>query len=243
MTHALVPVLLALAAPVLAGDLALRQRVTGAGATPREQMHWLTARRAITDDAQNRVVVDLDARTITIVDKRQRTYAVSGLEELRREMDRLQRQMEEQLARLPPEARKMMAERGLGGGRQPATVRATGERERIAGYDCAEHAIEGSGVRGSVWTTEALTPPFDRAAWKELMTAVAPRGGPGSAFAEAVTSVPGVPLRTVMTVPSGQSPVSVTTETLEVRREAPPPEVLAVPDGFTKAARPAAGGR
>src|SRR5579871_757037 len=222
--------LLLAAGPAAAKDLVVRQRVTSdvnGRTSQHESTEYLTATQSVHDDAGNRVTVDLKARTLTVVDKKEHTYSMTPLDEVRRRSEHLAAEMQKRLEKLPPEARRM-----VGGAEAPPKLKATGRTERIAGYEAKEYTVEAGAVHGSVWATDALERPGDVGDWQRYAQGSIP--GPAGKLAEAMAGVKGFPLRTTITEAAGPMRMSSTTEVLEVREQAPPPEVLTIPAGFRK---------
>lgn len=217
---------LSLPAAVPAADLVVRQRVTTAGAAPttREHTEYLTATRNVTEGADDRMIADLQTKTFTLIDKKEKTYWVLPFETIRAQSEALRKRMEA----LPPEAKKMM------GGDVPPRVAATGKTAKIAGYQATEHKVEGGSITGSVWVTDAVVPPARPEDWDEVV----PQQGAARQLAQAMKSVKGFPLRTVLVVAMGPMKTTVTTETLDVREGSPPADVMTVPEGFRKVEAP-----
>lgn len=236
MRIALQALVLALVVPALAraADLTVRQQVTATG--PRTDTHevteYITATRRITDDPGHRTIVDLDAKTITMVDKAKHTYTVTTFDDLRQQMERASKRIDA----LPPEARKM-----LGGMSGDVTLEPTGRTERIAGYEAKEYAIRGGAISGSVWATDAITVPAKAADWERFRGAVGGPQGPGSRLGEAMAKLKGFSLRTQVRYSLGPMTGGFTTEVLSVSEQAPPPDVTEVPATARKVAPGAPG--
>lgn len=230
MPRALVAALLvAIAANAPAADLMVRQRLTttgGPGGGPRteESTEYITAKLSVSDGSSSRTIVDLEAKTLTMIDKQRKTYAVMTFDDLRRRGEEMRKKLDE----LPPEVRRRMS------GDADATVKPTGRTERIAGYDAKEYSLEAGIMKGSIWTTEAIPTPGDRQQWKQFASASGATQGPGGKVTEALANIEGFPLRTVITQEMGPVKVTMTNETLEVRQQSPPPGMVTVPDGFRR---------
>ncbi len=220
---------LALARPAAGADtLALRQRITaGPTGEAREQMQYFTSGKRITDDARMRSIIDLDAKTVTMVHKDKKSYTVMTFDELRDRGVQLKKTFDN----LPPQARKML---GLDAS---VTLKPTGKSEKIAGYQAKEYTIEGGPAVGSVWAADDLNVGSRAQEWEKIAAAM---GGPGNKLGDALAQLNGVQLRTAITTAIGPhgGKASTTTEVIEVSETPPPPEVLAVPPGFTKVAAP-----
>jgi len=223
---------LLVATPVLAKDLIVRQRsATGlAGTTPREETVYLAGTKVVTDSPAMRTIVDLDARTITAIDKTKRIYTVTTFDELKAQMEAVRAAME----RMPPEARARMG--WLLDEGPPVTLKPTGKTDTIAGYPAKEYAIAGGPYGGAVWTTDAIPTPPEFQRWKTIEQSSGVAQGPGRRLGEAMSTLSGFPLRSrieAKTGPQSQSFV-VSTEVLEVKDGSAPKEMVEVPSGFTR---------
>jgi hypothetical protein len=223
---------------VEAKDLILRQRVTTTGvrSETHEATQYWTANSIVTDSPDNRVIVDLGAETITVADKRQKTYFTQTFTQMRQQAEAMKASIQKQMENMPPQAREMMSKMGMGP-EAAVSVKPTGKSEKIVGYEAKEYAIEGGPMTASVWATDALTSPGGTKAQEALGKMMA--GAPGSKLAQAFGEVKGVPLRTmVRSTAGGPQGFGSTTEVIEVTEKTPPAEVMEVPAGFNKVAAP-----
>ncbi len=225
--------LVAATAAAQAGDLTVRQRTTMGGATTREETQYAHGHLLVIDGPDTRTIVDVNARTMQVADKRTRTWFAMTFDDLRRQADAVQRRARA----MPPEARKMLDE--LLGSGDTVRLEPTGRRETIAGYEATEQALAGGPFRGSIWTTDAVPVPDGVRKWRELSADSTGAAGPARPLTQALARVRGLPLRTSMTANVGGSTFATATEVLEVRRTPVPREVLEIPAGFEKVAAPA----
>lgn len=231
MRAAIAGLLAGLALPQLGGaaDLTVRQRVTTTG--PRAETHeateYVTATRRITDDPTHRTIVDLEAKTLTVLDKTKKTYTVTTFDELRQQMDRARKRLDA----LPPEARKMM-----GAMDAEVTLQPTGKSEKIAGHEAKEYALAGGPTTGTVWATEEIAMPSKAEDWDKFRGALGSANGPGSKLGEAMAKLKGFPLRTNVTYVAGPITAGFATEVLSVVEQSPPPDVVALPADAKKVA-------
>jgi hypothetical protein len=224
---------LVVAVPAIAKDLVLQRKITTLpGPKPTEQTEYYTARKTITDGPAERTLVDLDAKTITTLDKTKKTYWVITFAEMKRDLALQRDARRKQLAELPKEVRDLMRL-----DQKPTVTRAEG-RQTIAGYAAREYRVEAGPVSGTVWTTEDLALPDSIQEWRALSAGEGqtPVGG----LSEALAQVNGFPLKTVTAIGSGEDTQTVTDEVLSVRQESPPAELLTVPADWKKVARPEA---
>jgi hypothetical protein len=240
-TVAVVSVLLAVPAWVQAKDLTLRQRVTTTGvrSDTHEATQYWTDNKMVTDSPDDRVIVDLGAQTMTVVDKRHKTYFTQTFAEMRQRSEAMRAEMQKEMENLPPEAREMMGKMGTGplAAEPEISVKPTGKSEKIAGYEAKEYALEGGPMSASVWVTDVLQPPGGAKGREALGKMVA--GAPGSKLAQAIGGVNGVPLRTVVRSTAGPGKgFTSTIEVIEVSEKTPPADALEVPAGFRKIAAP-----
>ena len=140
------------------------------------------------------------------------------------------------VAKMPADVRKMLEEMLGSGG--PVTLKPTGKHEKIAGFDASEQELSGGPFHGSIWTTDAIELPDGVRRWRELAAGATAEGGPARPLAEALARVHGLPLRSAMTATVGPGSFTTTIEVLEASTKAPPPEVLALPAGFTRVDAP-----
>lgn len=205
--------------------LIVRERViSGIGdAAPREETRYFSGSKMVRETPKRRTIVDRDAKTITIVRKDRRTYSIVTFDDLRRQSEEL----------------RMRYDRLAPGEKPPLTMDAavslkpTGKTEKVAGYGAKEYAIEGSGISGSVWATDAFDIGGGAEEWQKVGGDMGgPRGGPGDQFAAAMAKLKGFPLRMTVTFAMGPRPVTTTNEAVEIQEQAPPAEVLSVPQGF-----------
>jgi hypothetical protein len=217
------------AARTTAQDVILRERITIGGNAPYEETQYFSGSKCVRDDPQARTIVDLDAKTLMVLHKDSHTYGVTPLEDLRRQNER----QKTQLAGLPAEARKSL------GIDQPTTLKPTGKTQKIAGYQAREYTIEGGGMSGAVWVTDAMNLAPGAYAWENSAGLVGgPRGGPGGKLAEALAKLKGVPLRTSWAVGSGSGKITTAIEVLQVTEQPPPADIFAIPTHYRVAQVP-----
>src|SRR5262245_11216156 len=229
------PALLLAAGTATSADLTLRQRTktTSAGRTvTSEETQYAHGDLLVIDAPDQRTLVDVVAKTVTIADKKKKHYFVMSFDELRRQAEEVQARSK----RMPPDVQKML-DQMLGTG-APVTLTPSGKTDTIAGYPVKEYTLTGGPFHGSIWSTDAIVLPDGVRKWRELAAGATAAAGPARPLAEALVKVQGVPLRTGMAATIGGGNVTTATEVLEVSTKEPPPDVLAVPPGFTKTAAP-----
>jgi hypothetical protein len=234
MRRALVPILILLAASIAhAGDLTIRQRTMLGGVAPRDETQYAHDALLVIDATDTRTIVDVDARTMKVADKRTRTWFELTFDDLRRQADAVQRRARA----MPPKERKMLDE--LLGGNGAVTLEPTGRKAKIAGFQATEQALKGGPFAGSIWATDAVAVPEGVRRWRELSADSTSAAGPARPLTQALAQVRGLPLRTSMTANIGGTTFATSTEVLEVRKSTIPRDVLQVPAGFTRVPAPA----
>ncbi len=217
--------------PARPTDLAVRERSSGGGRVA-EQTTYYAGRKTVVDGERQRTVIDLDAKTITMIDKASKSYAVTTFDNVRGQGDALKKRFDA----LPPEEQQKMT-----GGDQPVTTKATGKTEQIAGYEATEYLVEVGPLSGSIWVTEAVEPPAVKHDWETTSSSMRGFTRIIDRFSDALLGLKGLPLRKVITTTRGDDKSVGTTEVLEVIASPVPAEMLTVPEGYNKVALPGQG--
>lgn len=212
----------------IAADLTIRQRVKGAGQgdVTYEETQYLTPTKRVTDSEDRVMIIDLDARAMTLALKETKSFQKISFEQIRKETEALR----ERLEQLPPEAKKMMPD--LDG---DVTVEPTGKTETIIGHPAKEYAIKSGIASGLIWITEDFLPPGDVASWQEAMGTMSGPQGPGGKLAAAMSKLKGVPLRSDFTTSAAGRQMTVTTEVLEISDGEIDAAHLELPKGYNEA--------
>lgn len=204
------------------GDLLLRRAIT-LGNAPNAQagiMYW-GARTRVTDDANRRLIFDLDAKTITFADKRVKTYSVRTFDEVARKYD-LRRKLDSAGADAAPLASAAVV------------LQETGKTDRIAGYDTREYTFAAGRVRGAVWVTDAVRPPATWRDWEGLIAFLEGSFAGGRGITEAVAKLGGYPLRTSLTFGHDAGAWTITTQISEIVSGGRFDDLTKIPDGFQR---------
>jgi len=241
-----------LATPAAALDLIIRQRVThvGVGTPPEDSTQYWSGGKMAVDSKEMRLIMDLEGDRVTFVDKAAKTYYRESFVAMRERvrgvrghMDKMRKQLEQQMAQMPPEARaraqQYLGKMGSGGdggtaSSPPAELKPTGKTERIAGYDTTEFAARRGESSVTAWVAESLRLPPGYAEKALAATKDLGEGWDMARVMETLATVKGVPLRTTIDWGTGMERTSTTTEAVDVRQETPPAAVFEVPAGFEK---------
>ncbi len=208
-------------------ELVIRQRTNagGSGGHVRDVTIYVRGRTRADDYDRIRKIVDLDAKTVTTVYKEKKTYTQRTFAQLHEQAAAVQKRLDA----LPAQARDLIA--NLVGKDHSLELKPTGKTDKIAGIDAAEYAIESGGVgRGSVWVAEALEVPREGRDWELVTMTLGGFQSPDQQLAQALAGVKGFPLRTELTTEIGKQRQTLTTETIEVKREPVPAAMLTVPE-------------
>lgn len=209
-----------------ANDLVLRQHIVISSSTevPREQMQYFSGPLRITDDDRATTIINIDKKTFTFINKRDKTYSVTTFAELEKRGG----SHDQRVKQLPPQVRDTV------NADVKIDLKPTGKSETIAGYEAKEYGVDAKGVIGTVWVTDKLE--LARSAdWAKLNTLFGGTSSPGGHLDEALSKMKGVPLRRSLTM----SPLPlVTSEVVEVRHAPPPAALQRIPEGYTKVALP-----
>lgn len=194
---------------------AVLQRTLRVGTTTAAEVglaYW-GARTRVHDDVRTRLIFDLDAKTVTFMNKGARTYIVRTLDEVLRKRNRA----------------------------QPDTIAAnlvlarTENTERIAGYPTRQYTFTGGRVRGSVWVTQDVRPPSVWREWEPLIAHLEGSFAGGEAVARAVADLNGYPLRMVLSFGGSGAQSNITAEVSAVTFGPPAEDLTVIPADYRRA--------
>lgn len=199
------------AAPIWASqvshDLIIRQRVGGGtpGAMTHEERQYWAGDKLVVDGSLKRTLVDFKQHTLTELNKDEQTYLIHTFADLQRQA-------------VP---------------KGSIQVQKTGKTRTILGYKAREYTVDGA-VRGTVWATDALAIAPRAREWAALAAHLPQSPGLAGRAAQALAHIKGVPLQVSLTIGETSPPVEIRAEVVDIRRAAPPPDVLVVPTGYSK---------
>lgn len=181
-------------------------------------IYW-SARTRVHDNPQQRLIVDLDAKTVTFVNKKARTYIVRTLDEIVR-----------------PRRTRPTTEKGT-----DLVLTRTENTEQIAGYAARQYTFADDIVRGSVWVTTELRPPRAWRDW-EPMIAYLEGASSGVGLAKTVAELDGYALRTEIAIVGSDETATITTQVSAVTVGPWAQDITIVPPGFRKVTEPVTAG-
>jgi uncharacterized protein DUF4412 len=218
----LLAVLIAVSTPAWAEakDLMLRLRTTITGKSEEAVQYWTTS-KMVTDSPQLRTIIDLDAKTITRVTKKEKSYTTVTLDGARDLGKR--RDWSEGSMGLPLRTTALDS---------TLTLTPTGRTEKIAGYEAKEYAIAGGNSSGSVYVTEALDLGPNAQAFKKVAADLGGPGRSGGRLIQELAKVKGLALRKSLVRTVGTQKISTQVEVVEIAAKSPPADIWKVPHGF-----------
>jgi hypothetical protein len=174
-----------LASPVLAEDLTIVFKTTGAGA-PGTSTSYYSSEKMRTGDAENETIVEYAAGKIVAIDHKKKEYSEitlaemeAGMKEAAAKMEQASAQMKEQMAQMPAAAREKM-EQMMGGIASAVTVTKGGTRQ-VAGYACQDYVVAmGQALSTKICATAALKFPAPNVDYRKY----ASFAGAGAAMAD-----------------------------------------------------------
>ena len=223
-------VLAALACGRSPSDLAIHERtsIEGPDAKTREVTRYYGTKKVVTEGQRQRTIIDLDARTMTLIDKQAKAYILTGFDDLAKQTEALRTAF----SRLPEEVQKQQLASDV-----QVTTKPTGRTEQILGYTATEYVVDAGSLHGSIWVAERLAVPPGKREWDSVSASLRGVTRLGDRFSDAIAELKGVPLRQTIATQSGKDgepPTQEVTEVVSVSTEAPAADTLRVPDGFTK---------
>lgn len=210
---------LLVAGPAGAKDLMLHQHVTPGSRSlqPYDSVEYLTPALRIVDGPYARTIIDAKERTVTTLDKDEKTYWQVSFDSLRRQTTALE------------EAREKSIDPAAGA---LVTLAPTGSTETIAGHPCEQNVLQGGAPAGSVCVAKDLESPHDPELWKDWW-GLGTRLGPLFKVADAL-GAKRVALRTIAKADKG---ASITIEVTSIAEESPPAALTAIPADYTRETR------
>jgi len=156
--------LAATSAPASAEDLTLVFKTTGNQGASTATSYY-SAEKMRTGDAQNETIVEYGPAKIISIDHKKKEYSEITLAEMEAamkqaaaKMEEYNKQMEQQMASMPPAMRDKMQQM-MGGGAASVTVTKGGARQ-VAGYSCQDYTVAmGETMTTKLCATTALAFP------------------------------------------------------------------------------------
>lgn len=191
----------------------------GRGSAAEAGVVYWKGRTRVHDGPRRRLIFDLDAKTVTFIDKGARTYVVRTLDEVMRKR-KIRR----------PEPNTIAAD---------LILTATDKREQIAGYTAREYTFASGRVRGSVWVADGLSPPPEWREWEPVIASLEGAFAGGEEIIKAVTDLKGYPLRTELRFVGSGDEANVLTQVSAVTLGPPSVDLTIVPADYRRASDPA----
>lgn len=193
-------------------------------------------------------IYDAAAHTLTVLMPKRHAYMVldqQSAAQMGIQMQDLQKQMQAQMANLPPDQRaameQMMAQRGLGNGQSKIEARDLGSTATVAGYPCRNMQIVTNGVPGLKMCVAALSslsiPSADITtlnAMRTDMTHMMASLGPMAQAYSTLQTTQGFAIRREVPRREGYTMVTGTETLKSITRGDPPADLFEIPAGYKK---------
>ena len=223
------------ALPVAAEDLTIVFK-TDKGAV---QAQYYTSSKARHNMGDQDSIMDFATGTITTIDNKKKEYSQFTLDQMEAAMKQAAAQMEQAMAKVPPEMRAQM-EKMMGGGMANITI-TKGGTKKVAGYDTQQYTVTmGENMTTDMWTTTAIQWPFDPAQFRRMTGFSMP--GPmmknAAKMAEKMKEVQGFTLADAVNIKMAGRTMVTSKEATEVKKGPIPAETFAIPAGYKKVDSP-----
>jgi hypothetical protein len=224
------------ALPVAAEDLTIVFK-DGKGAL---QTQYYTSNKVRHNMGDRDSIMDFATGTITTIDNKKKEYSQVTLEQMEAAMKQANAQMEQTMAKVPPEMREKMDQ--MMGGVTGAITVTKGGTKKVAGYDTQQYTIAmGESMKTDMWTTTALQFPFDPTQFRK-MSGFSGAGGPmmknAAKMAEKMKEVQGFTLAENVSLRVMGRSTDTSREAVEVKKAPIPAATFEVPAGYKKVDSP-----
>ena len=193
-------------------------------------------------------IYDAATHTLTVLMPKRHAYMVlnqQSAKQMGAQMQDAQKQMQAQMANLPPDQRamaeQMMAQRGLSGGPAKIEVKDLGSTATVAGYPCRDMQTVSNGVPGLKMCVAALDslsiPSSDIATLNTMrtdMTHMMANLGPMAQAYSTVQTIQGFAIRREVPRREGYTMVTGTETLKSITRGNPPADLFEIPTGYQK---------
>jgi hypothetical protein len=234
------------ASAAAAEDITVVSKVTRDNAAPSTSTSYFTSDRMRASQGDNEFMAEYGSGTFTMIDHRKKEYSVvtkADIDAMAEQMNAQMKQLEAQMANVPPEARKQMQSL-MGAISQNVEVKRGEGGRTIAGYACENWIITiGEMVKTQHCVTSQLQYPVQ--AWdsfKSFSSAMSRAAGPmGKGMAQMwdkMKEMKGVPLATTTTTSVMGRTITHSSEVTEIRKGPIPASAWELPAGYKKVDSP-----
>jgi Domain of unknown function (DUF4412) len=205
-----------------------------------QQAQYYTSTKARTNMGDRDSIMDFATGSITTIDHKKKEYSQFTLDQMEAAMKQASAQMEQAMAKVPPEMRAQM-EKMMGGAMGDITI-TKGGTKKVAGYDAQQYTVTmGENMSTEIWATTAIQWPFDPAQFRKMSGFSMP-GGPmmknAAKMAEKMKEVQGFTLADAVSFKMAGRTTVTSKEAVEVKKGPIPAETFAVPAGYKKVESP-----
>jgi Domain of unknown function (DUF4412) len=221
------------AVPASAEDLTITFKSTDGGTWT----HYFSKDRIRMNTAHNDTIMEFASGKIVTIDHAKKEYSEMTLAELDEMMKGAAAQMEEAMAKVPPQMREQM-QKMMGGAAAEVTV-TKGAVKTVAGYSCQTYTITmGANMTQESCNTTALTPPFDPANFQKMSHVSIPMMQGMDKLVKKMSEIQGIALSTHTSMSMMGRKTDNGMEATEVKKGAISADVFATPAGYKQVESP-----
>lgn len=230
---------IAIVVPAQADDLTVVSKVLSEGGQSANRTWYITPAKLRMSTANGDVIMDVAAGKITVLDHAKKQYWETTSEEMNKASSDAASRMSDQ-AKQNPQAAKLM-EQMMGGLATSVSVQKGPGSKKIVGYMCDQYIVSMGPIKEDVWVTSEITPPMTLSqmmAAQKAFLAGNPMAGSMKGLADEMAKIKGFPLGQTISMTILGRTTQTTSEAIEVKRDAVPASVFAIPAGYTKTQSP-----
>jgi hypothetical protein len=198
--------------------------------------HYYTKDKARFANPQSDTMVDFSTGRIVTIDHKKKEYSAMTIDEMNQMMKAMSAQMEEAMAKVPPQMREQMAK--MMGGASAQVEVTKGETKTVAGYACQVYTISAGSMRQETCNTTAITPPFDPANFVKLSRITVPMMQGMDKMVEKMQDVKGIALSQRTSVSAMGRKMDTSLEATEVKKGPIAATTFDLPTGYKQVESP-----
>jgi hypothetical protein len=221
-----------------AADVTIVYKLTEDGQPKGTSAQYVSSEKMRLEQPDHDMIAEFATGKMTMIDKKKNEYWEITCAELKSAGAAMQKQMDEQMAKIPPAMREKMA--GMMGGMGEFTVTPGTGTKKIAGYDAHPYAVAmGKMMQQELWAAE-IPMPQSAVDANACMTLASPMMKSAAKAVEEMKKVKGFPLSESTTVKVMGKTKTTGKEATEIKTSAIPASVFALPAGLKKVESPMA---
>lgn len=238
---------LASASPGRADELTIVSKVTGNDGAPRTSTTYVSSSKMRSAEGDGDMIVEFATGHMLFLDNKKKQYWETSAEEMKTAMaamnaqlEAAQKQMEQQMANLPPAIREKMAAMTGGSGMLPAVkVEKSGTTRTVAGYSCDSYLMTmGESMRTEMCSTKDIPWPAQAYDARNALAGMGPANKGLSKMIEEMKKIQGFSLSETTTAKFMGKTITSSREVTEVKKGPVADSVFALPAGYKKVDSP-----